>query len=253
VLEKGLLKRIGDGNSTSIWHDRWIPNHFDGRPLIVPDNPQVTTVSDLMTDSGGWNEELIKHQFVDVDAHAILCTPIRGAGEDFWSWELEVHGHYSVKSAYRHIYSKQWHQSDQRAASSSGDQTWKRIWQLCVPPKVRVFWWRVVNEFLPAKGILHRRHIEPIPNCDVCGSEEESIRHVLLDCTIARRFWEQTRALTGVKMTRLHPQTWAWDLINPSHCPERNAAIILCGMWSLWMGRNKRKHGEPENSDEEGC
>jgi hypothetical protein len=116
VLEKGLLKRIGDGNSTSIWHDRWIPNHFDGRPLIVPDNPQVTTVSDLMTDSGGWNEELIKHQFVDVDAHAILCTPIRGAGEDFWSWELEVHGHYSVKSAYRHIYSKQWHQSDQRAA-----------------------------------------------------------------------------------------------------------------------------------------
>jgi hypothetical protein len=108
------------------------------------------------------------------------------------------------------------------------------------------FWWRVVNEFLPAKGILHRRHIEPIPNCDIYGSEEESIKHVLLDCTIARRFWEQTRALTGVKMPRLHPQTWAWDLINPSHCPERNAAIILCGMWSLWMGRNKRKHGEPE-------
>lgn len=69
VLKKGLLKRIGNGNLTNIWHDR-IPNHFDGKPLVLPNAPLVTTVSDLITESGGWNEELMKQIFVDVDATA---------------------------------------------------------------------------------------------------------------------------------------------------------------------------------------
>jgi hypothetical protein len=230
VLKKGLLKRIGNGSSTSIWHDRWIPNHFEGSPLIVPDVLQVFMVSDLLTPSGGWNTELIKHLFADIDALAILRTPIRGAGEDSWAWEPELYGNYSVKSAYRHLYEEEWHQGDQGIASSSGDLTWKRIWCLCVPPKVRVFWWRVVNGFLAAKEILNRRHIEPVPNCDICGASEESIKHVLLECTTARRFWEQTRALTGAKLPRLHPQIWARDLVDPNCCPEQSAAIFLCGM-----------------------
>jgi hypothetical protein len=33
VLAQGLIKRIGDGSSTDIWRNRWIPNHFEARPL----------------------------------------------------------------------------------------------------------------------------------------------------------------------------------------------------------------------------
>jgi hypothetical protein len=51
-----------------------------------------------------------------------------------------------------------------------------------------VFWWRVVNNFLPAKEILNQRHIEPVPNYDVCGEEKESVKHVLLDYTVAKLF-----------------------------------------------------------------
>lgn len=64
----------------------------------------------------------------------------------------------------------------------------------------KVFWWRVVNEYLPTKGILHRRHIEPTPNCEVCGAEVESIKHVFLECTVAQCFWRQVRVLTGDKL-----------------------------------------------------
>lgn len=39
--------------------------------------------------------------------------------------------------------------------------------------------------FLPASHVLHRRHIEPIANCELCGSGEETIGHVLIDCTVA--------------------------------------------------------------------
>lgn len=82
VLKKGLLKRIGDGSSTNIWQDRWIPKHFEGRSLVAPADLQVSLVSDLLTASGGWSVDLIKQLFADIDAHAILRTPILGAGED---------------------------------------------------------------------------------------------------------------------------------------------------------------------------
>jgi hypothetical protein len=43
----------------------------------------------------------------------------------------------------------------------------------------------VINEFLPAKQVLHRRHIEPLATCDICGCQEASLQHVLLECTVA--------------------------------------------------------------------
>lgn len=101
VLHKGLVKRIGDGTSTLIWQDRWMPGHFGGRPLTSRDGQQVELVSDLLTESGGWNEQLITEIFFHVDAFAILKLPVYGRGGDVWAWEAEKHGNYSVKSAYK--------------------------------------------------------------------------------------------------------------------------------------------------------
>ena len=56
-----------------------------------------------------------------------------------------------VRSAYRKLAAPVPSQ-----ASASADDTWKRIWKLVVPPKVKVFWWRVLHEFIPTKNILHR-------------------------------------------------------------------------------------------------
>jgi hypothetical protein len=244
ILKKGLIRRIGDGSTTDIWRDRWLPNHFAGRPLSEPVDPQVQAVAELLTPSGAWNEDLIKQVFIDVDVHAILRTPIRGVGADTWAWEPERHGMYTVRSAYRRLFDEQHQRRSDGSASSSSDKTWKRIWGLCVPPKIRVFWWRVVNEFLPAKQVLHRRHIERTPNCEVCGADEESIKHILMDCTVAKVFWAEVRRLNAVKLPKFHPVTWVHDLIDPALCNPRDAAVILCGMWSLWMARNKRRHGE---------
>lgn len=113
-----------------------------------------------------------------------------------------------------------------------------------MPPKVRIFWWRVVNEFLPAREILNRRHIEPMANCEVCGNDRESVRHILIECTVAKLFWTQTKRLWGVKTPPLYQLNWASDLVDPGCIPPKNAAVILCGMWALWMARNSRRHGE---------
>lgn len=243
VLAKGLIKRIGNGASTEIWNDRWIPLHFDARPLTPADGQVVNLVSDLMSADGHWNEELIRQIFIPVDAEAILRTPTRYGEDDWWAWEFEKHGEYSVKSAYRRLADTQ--PQGPPEPGNSGDPFWKLIWKLEVPPKVKVFWWRVVHEFLPAKDILHRRHIEPLSHCDVCGADRETIKHTLVDCSIARCFWNEVQSLTGAKLPKLHPVTWATDLL-ADICSDENRSIFIIGMYSLWTQRNRRRHGEAE-------
>lgn len=57
-------------------------------------------------------------------------------------------------------------------ASGSSDEAWKKIWKLKVPPKIKVFWWCIIHEFLLACQILYHRHLEPIANYEVCGANK---------------------------------------------------------------------------------
>ena len=64
-----------------------------------------------------------------------------------------------------------------------------------------------------------------------CGHPEQSIRHVVLECTVARQFWNQTRVATGLKLPQLNPATWASDLLLPI-CSERDRALNYT-VWSV--------------------
>jgi hypothetical protein len=117
----------------------------------------------------------INQLFIPVDAVAIQRIPIRSQLADFQAWEFEKHRSYSGKSAYKLLDRARIGGGAEHSASVSINREWKCIWKLKVPPKVRVFWWRVLHEFLPTRQILHFRHVEPIANCEVCGAEEETI------------------------------------------------------------------------------
>jgi len=128
----------------------------------------------------------------------------------------------------------------------SGDNSWNILWKLKAPPKIKVFWWQVLNEFNPAKGILNHHHIEPVGFCEWCGSERETIKHIFMDCTTARGFWRKAKALTGVKLPLLHPLTWASDILRDEVCSEHDRCVIIIGMYALWTQRNRKDHGEQQ-------
>lgn len=138
VLAQGLIKRIGDGSSTDIWRDRWLPNHFDARPLTPQEGQDVQRVSDLITDDGQWDEARIRQTFISVDAAAILRIPIRAQVDDLWAWEMEKHGVYSVKSAYRLLDSNRFIGNATDSPSASENEVWKLIWKLKVNPCILV-------------------------------------------------------------------------------------------------------------------
>ncbi|KAL6643594.1 hypothetical protein ACP70R_018360 [Stipagrostis hirtigluma subsp. patula] len=98
-------------------------------------------VSQLKGPSGQWNAELIQETFTGLDADLILRMPLCNNGEDFWAWELERHGNYSVKSAYKILADERERNEQVNTPGPSDVRDWRKIRKLVVPPKVKVFWW----------------------------------------------------------------------------------------------------------------
>ena len=60
MLELGLIKRIGDGATTNVWDDRWLPTAIGNRPICRKEGATAVHVADLLTDNGQtWNEEAL--------------------------------------------------------------------------------------------------------------------------------------------------------------------------------------------------
>jgi hypothetical protein len=166
--------------------------------------------------------------------------------EDVLAWAFEKNRVYSARSAYRMV------KDDQAAAArASGNETsgsndglfWNAVWKLQVPPKVRVFCSRVLHNFLPSKSELKRRHVARESFCEVCGDHDKSLYHLFFECLVARRLWSEIKKLTGVSVPSLHPCTWATDVLDAKVCTPKGAAVLICGAWTLWTGRNARRHG----------
>jgi hypothetical protein len=245
VLLKGAIKRVGPGTTVNIWKDNWLPGGVDLKPLVRLDRVDLEQVSELfIPGTRSWNEDLIRASFVSCDADELLkLRPGFRMEEDLIAWNSERNGLYTVTSAYRLLKAEQ-SQIEAGKLNETSSSTDSLIWKLCVPPKIRIFWWRAVNNFLPTKAELNRRHVEEESFCPTCGAEAKTLHHVAFVCPLAKRFWQSVERLRGFKVPDLHPVSWVKDALVGGRCTEKEAAILACGVWSLWTGRNARKHGK---------
>lgn len=217
-----------------------------GRQGVDP----LDRVSDLIdTETGTWDVELVRRNFLAPDAQAILNIPIRaGGGEDFLAWAFERSGEYTVKTAYRTLVTR-----DERRAleegtiaetSSSEKQLWTALWKLKVIPKVRVFWWRVLRGILPDYATMKYRHIRTTSLCDLCKATDEDLMHALVHCSHARSFWSAAREVLDLKLPPLHPVTWSQDLVVDTRFSATDRCKIISIMHAIWSSRNRWTHDE---------
>ena len=100
-----------------------------------------------------WDEEIVRNSFTVLEAEEVLkIKPSTSILNDVMAWAFEKNGTYSVRSAYRMLKNEQAAKAmaaTGEARASREDQAWSLVWKLNVPPKVRVFWWRVLHNFLP--------------------------------------------------------------------------------------------------------
>ena len=137
ILKHGIIKRVGNGQTTRIWEDNWISRDEMLRPYgcRVADPPVM--VADLIdATTATWNRQLVQQVFMPMDAEIILSIPpcTRNMA-DFWSWHFERHGNFSVKTAYNMLVATKlrreaWlHEEAGSSSSNAEQQSWKFLWK----------------------------------------------------------------------------------------------------------------------------
>ncbi|KAF7802727.1 uncharacterized protein G2W53_041838 [Senna tora] len=163
----GLVRTVGNGESTKIFGDPWVPGLENRR----------------------WRLEFMQQYFSadEITTRTMLPQNARRR-DDRWTWSLTTHGGFSVKTAYH----------ANHAATNTLDtdvdysNVWRLIWKMNTLPSTKLFLWRAVKNILPTIEALCRCGMEINENCSLCNAEMEFVFHALIGCEQVRSFWAST-------------------------------------------------------------
>lgn len=190
-------------------------------------------VADLINPvTRSWNKQFIEVAFWPIDCERILAIPIGAIiSEDRLVWHYSKEGIYSVKTAYQVMYDARCSEAGSSMRASSGvlDVNWQEIWRLDIPPKIRMFLWRVCKNFLPHALELFRSHISTNPFCVRCKSEVEATVHVLMVCRGLREIWQSS--LFGISKINDQASPWALFKLMKKELHREGFLIAMVICW----------------------
>lgn len=101
---------------------------------------------------------------------------------DVIRWTPSHNGLLSVKSAYRVVINNVY-------GNEQITFPWKKFWKTKLPPKIKHFLWKCMNDCLAVRNLLsrHAQGVEDI--CSFCNHEPETIDHLLLHCSVTVNLW----------------------------------------------------------------
>ncbi|XP_019158509.1 PREDICTED: uncharacterized protein LOC109155280 [Ipomoea nil] len=162
LLQQGCFRRIGNGGSTTVWNQPWLPNDDDPyvrTPLPQGGNMKVSDLIDPILKD--WNTALLNNIFQQRDVDLILQIPVSIEYDDVWCWKGDVRGIYYVKQGYRNLLE---HHDNTVAIATN---IWNIIWKLKIPPHVHNFLWRCFHGILPTLTVLAARRVEVDIMCPI--------------------------------------------------------------------------------------
>jgi hypothetical protein len=147
-----------------------------------------------------------------------------------------------------------WHLAKKRQeGSSSRADGWRpmynTIWSAEVPPKVRIFAWRVSQEGLATQCNRKQRTLTQSATCQICGMNDEDGHHAVARCTkagVLRREMRKVWHLSDEEKFRYTGPDWLILLLS-SVSKDMGARILLL-FWRVWHLRNDAVHGKGSGS-----
>ncbi|KAL5759496.1 hypothetical protein ACOSQ2_018334 [Xanthoceras sorbifolium] len=114
---------------------------------------------------------------------------------------------------------------------------WRFVWQLDIPPKVRLFLWCVCHGWIPSAGNLARRHIASSAVCMLCKTGWESTFHALWGCCSlkpARKFLPTFAALPS----SLYGMFIDFLVLCKASLSTADFGLFCIRIWRIWYVRN---------------
>jgi hypothetical protein len=207
--------------------------------------------------SGTWDQAILQDNFSPIDVSRILQIPLNiGAIEDFIAWHGTKSGVFSVRSAYHVEWRHQFNGVTCRSlisGTSLNNPTWRILWKLAVPAKVKIHSWRIMHGIIPLKAILFRRHIGTSDLCPICNLEAEDIMHMLFKCQRAAQIWEGLGIMDVIDRATSDGRSGsqALELILKSSQVDVSGynglkiqELVAVGCWYIWWLRRRQSHGD---------
>ncbi|XP_058734139.1 uncharacterized protein LOC131605852 [Vicia villosa] len=118
------------------------------------------------------------------------------------------------------------------------------MWDLKLPPKIKVFAWRFFIDRLPTRDQLLKRGVALVscPNCVLCGSSLESSSHLFFNCQEVKAVWNHVFFWLGIPEEINVEDLFCFEVIQDKvKCSKRRITINfvwVATIWSLWLMRN---------------
>ncbi|XP_038972762.1 uncharacterized protein LOC120104924 [Phoenix dactylifera] len=224
---------IGDGRSVDVTDDPWV----DTLPLrcwptmVDTEAAEGLRVCDLLAPGRTeWDDTRLHQLFGTHLAARVRSLPVPDCeGPDVRVWGTSCRASVRLGDLSRVI---------QQEHERGPDCAW--IWRSGLQPRAALFLWKVMWDRLPTRAVLSRRALGIPAECGVC-SVDETVDHVLFQCTWARSTWLWTGGcqlfVTSVPGAELRA---AWAGLRHARQVLQASSIILEGDSATVIGWIRR-------------
>lgn len=242
-----LVWEVGNGDLSLFWEDIW----FEDNPLLERfqklyslsnlKNEVVRNIIDLwecyVHDSFVfWSRSLRAWELEDMNKLGKIISSVKLNGkEDKLIW-LVSGDKFSTKSGLASL----------DRIEAIADWKWYFIWKIQVPPKVKLFLWKLHSKILPTYSFLRKR-INAQFVCDLCQFcllEVEDQSHLLWKCTLSKKIWQAVLAWWGladkVNIENLESMWRSRKIFSIKILRKIWELVLAATIWSIWLARNDK-------------
>lgn len=140
---------------------------------------------------------------------------------------------YNVRSSYHWLRERE---EVGMTSTSAIRVNWSRLWKIKIPPKMKVFFWKLLHNALAYNLNLQRRGVQVSSSCIRCA-ETEDLHHVFVGCDWATYFWFVS--LLGFQPSFPNSAAflyWLQDQLTSES--EEVLQLLITTCWGVWMKLN---------------
>lgn len=244
LLHTGIQFSIGDGKTTKLGTDPWLPTLPPRAPKLLPEtNPDLFVDSIIDRNNQQWNE-IELHRFIEPEDHYLIRKIFlpQQATPDSFIWHYTKDGRYTVKSGYWQAITSTFEEGTPKPPLATTPDIASNIWKLDIAPKLKHFLWRVASRAIGVSENLRRRNMNVNPYCSRCCSEFETTNHTLFTCSFVQVVWRSagipTHQLCDPSITVEEKFRYLFNHFNDIHIPKITRSLPFWLMWRIWKSRN---------------
>ena len=133
VVRKGMVWRVGNGQSISIREDKWLLDQVCKTVMLpphsLPPDAKVCNLIDL--ESGTWKVDQEQQQFTPLDAKLILSILLSAKlPPDCLIWSHKPTGVFTTRSAYKMLANSALANNASSSNPNPQKQFWRGLWNL---------------------------------------------------------------------------------------------------------------------------